>query len=155
MIYTLTTFNIFISTIEPPSVPQNIEIISVTATTIHLSWSPPQYNGSRSDLYYTVQYSDPDNVGQSIMATDTMCMSQTCFTITGLQPFTTYLIIVTAHNGVSDQDKPGLQGRMAEIRVTTNSSCKLNFTQSAICMYLIIIYYSRFISLLKNSFQIL
>ena len=125
MIYTLTTFNIIISTIEPPSVPPYCGVNSVTATTIHLSWSPPQHHGSRSDLYYTVQYSDPDNVGQNIMVNDTICMNQTSFTITGLQPFTTYVVIVTAHNGVSDQDEERVLARMVQKRVTTNISCKL------------------------------
>ena len=113
------------SMIEPPFAPDNCEIISVTDTTVQLSCDAPLYSGGRSDLYYTVQYSDPDNVGQNIMATDTACMNQTSFTITGLRPFTTYVIIVTAHNGVSDQDEDRILARMVQKRITTNISRKL------------------------------
>ena len=66
-----------------------------------VSWSAPSETGGRSDLYYVVKYSDPDNAGQFI---GTTCKSSTSHRFTGLRAFTQYCFQVSAHNGVSDQD---------------------------------------------------
>jgi hypothetical protein len=70
-------------------------------------------------LYYCVEYSDPDHVGEYINPTSDICLTRTEYDITGLQPATPYLVHVSAHNGVSDEDPDGILSRIAEFRATT------------------------------------
>ena len=109
--------------IEPPSKPLNLHNISKTSTSLSVEWSPPEYLGERDDLYYTVEYSDPrpDRVGEMIQAQcGEGCLTGTSCNITGLWPATTYVVRVTAHNGVSDQDAGGALARQEEITLTTD-----------------------------------
>ena len=50
---------------EPPSSPRNLRLNEPT-TSIAISWSPSTETGGRSDLYYQVEYSDPDAPGTYI-----------------------------------------------------------------------------------------
>ena len=109
---------------EPPSKPTNLRNTSNTVNSISIAWSSPDFLGERDDLYYTVEYSDPDKVGKMIMAIE--CMTSTSFTVTGLQPATDYVIRVMARNGVSDQDVGGGLSRMKEIFCRTELARKLN-----------------------------
>ena len=86
-----------------------------------MRWSTPAYFGERSDLYYTVEYSDPVNPGvMHEMQCGGGCLTGTRCTVTGLRPATTYVVRVTAHNGVSDQDADGALARQADITLTTD-----------------------------------
>ena len=86
---------------------------STDDNSITISWSPPVDDGGRSDTYYTVEYSDPDNVGVMLLADcGSTCLTDTQCTINNLQPATAYAINVISHNGVSDQDKNGGLGRI-------------------------------------------
>ena len=60
----------------------------------------------REDFFYRVFYSNPDKVGEFILENDNLqdTSSIVSYTISGLVPFTTYILRVTTHNGVSDQD---------------------------------------------------
>ena len=80
---------------------------------MRVSWSRPSQSGGRSDVYYTVQHSDPDTLGQFI-GTTCLSSSATGHTYTGLRPGTQYCIRVTAHNGVSDQDSDGTSSRTGQ-----------------------------------------
>lgn len=71
-----------------------------------------------------MEYSDPDNVGQMVMASDP-CLTSPSFTVTGLQPATDYVMRVMAHNGVSDQNQEGALAQMSEIPVRTSNARKL------------------------------
>ena len=109
--------------IEPPSKPRDLHNISKTSTSLSVEWSTPAYLGERDDLYYTVEYSDPrpDKVGVMIpMQCGEDCLTGTSCTVTGLQPATTYVVRVTAHNGVSDQNAGGALARQQEITLTTD-----------------------------------
>ena len=97
---------------------------------ISVAWSSPDSLGERDDLYYSVEFSDPDNVGQMITANE--CMTSTSFTVTGMLSATDYVIRVMAQNGVSDQDADGAFSRIAEITVRTNNSRKLIHTSEII-----------------------
>ena len=97
---------------------------SITAKSISMQWDPPVFLGGRADLYYTVQYSDPNNVGQMVMASDP-CLTSLSFTITDLQPATDYVVRVMAHNGVSDQNQEGALAQMSEISVRTSNARRL------------------------------
>ena len=99
---------------EPPSAPRNLRLNEQT-TGIAVRWSSPTETGGRSDLYYQVEYSDPDNFGSF---TGTVYLDgsgeSTSHTFAALRPYTSYCIRVSAHNGVSDQDPDRSQSRMVE-----------------------------------------
>ena len=89
---------------EPPSAPRNLRL-NEQSTSITVSWSSPTETGGRSDLYYQVEYSDPDVPGTFIAR----YTQSTSYTINNLEP---YCIRVSAHNGVSDHDRN--RSRMVE-----------------------------------------
>ena len=88
----------FLCPTEPPSAPRNLRLTE-QSTSIYVRWSSPTETGRRSDLYYQVEYSDPD-VPDTYVA---MYTQSTRYNITSLRPYTSYCIRVSAHNGVSDQ----------------------------------------------------
>ena len=110
---------------EPPSTPRNLRL-TVQPTSIAVTWLPSTETGGRSDLYYQVEYSDPDVPGIFI-AGYTRSVS---YTINGLEPHTSYCIRVSAHNGVSDQDP---DSRMVEEECTrTNEDSKYCMSQESV-----------------------
>ena len=92
-------------------------------TSIVVRWSLPAQTGGRSDLYYQVEHSDPDNLGTY---TGTVYLSgrSTSHPFTGLKPYTQYCVQVIAHNGVSDQDPDGTNLRTVEECTRTLESGK-------------------------------
>ena len=58
-----------------------------------------------------------------------MSLYTVSYTLTGLDPFTSYTIRVTVHNGVSDQDAAGKVNRQCEVTTTTS---KLSHVHSCI-----------------------
>ena len=97
---------------EPPSPPRSVSL-TPQLSSITVRWSAPSDNGGRTDLYYEVDISDPDNLG-SYNGTVYLSGRSTSRTISGLRPFTQYCVRVTAHNGVSDQDPNGQHLRREE-----------------------------------------
>ena len=120
--------SLFICPVEPPSAPRNL-ILTAQNYSITINWSSPTETGGRSDLYYQVEYSDPDNLGNftEIVYLDG---ESTSHTFTALRPYTSYCIRVSAHNGVSDQDPDRSQSRMIEECTFTpqDSKCFLSET---------------------------
>ena len=90
-----------------------------------VSWSAPSETGGRSDLYYVVEYRDPDNAGQFI---GTTCKSSTSLTFTGMRAFAQYCFQVSAHNGVSDQDPENAALRTVEWCMKTSEASKICWT---------------------------
>ena len=97
---------------EPPSPPRSVSL-TPQQSSITVRWSAPSDNGGRTDFYYEVDISDPDNLG-SYTGTVYLSGRSTSRTISGLRPFTQYCVRVTAHNGVSDQDPNGQHLRREE-----------------------------------------
>ena len=95
--------------IEPPSAPRNVRS-TAQKTSISISWSAPAQTGGRTDLFYEVKRSNPDNLGSY---TDTH-YTDSNYVFSDLRSFTDYCIRVTAHNGVSDQDPDGTHLRTVE-----------------------------------------
>ena len=91
-----------ISLSEPPSAPRSVSLTS-QQTSITVRWSAPADRGGRSDLYYQIEISDPDNLG-SYTGTVYLSGSSTSRALSNLRPYTQYCVRVTSHNGVSDQD---------------------------------------------------
>ena len=72
-----------------------------------------------------MEYSDPDRVGVMILAECSAdCPSSTDCTIENLRSATAYVIVVTAHNGVSDQDRGGALARQCDITLETSIARK-------------------------------
>ena len=71
-------------------------------------------------------YSDPDRIGEFITDNDSLTSSSTIvhYTVSGLIPLTSYIVRVTTHNAVSDQD-PNIQLRMCEISNMTLEGGKI------------------------------
>ena len=90
-----------------------------------MSWSRPSDEGDRSDLYYQVEHSDPDNFGSytGTVYLNRGSVSRTT-TLSGLRPYTQYCVRVIAHNGVSDQDPDRIQSRTVEECVRTDEARK-------------------------------
>ena len=102
-------------------------------------WTRPEGIG-RPDFFYTLNYSDPDNIGEFLPATPFKIVNSALSvsrTITGLQPYTTYTIRVTSHNGVSDQDTENAALRIVTIQVGTLEGGKLWILLVRKCMLLI------------------
>ena len=111
----------------PPGPVQDLRTTTVTITSVTIQWTRPEVTG-RSDFYYTLQYTDPDNVGVFLTANPMRIVNfalSVSHTITGLQPYTTYTIRVTSHNGVSDQDTENAALRIVTIQVRTQEGGKL------------------------------
>ena len=100
---------------EPPSGITDLETTARNDTTITVRWRRPTITG-RNDYFYRVFHSDPDNIGEFILAIDNLVNmgEAVTFTVTRLTPFTAYIIRVSVHNGVSDQDLENDNSRISE-----------------------------------------
>ena len=118
--YPLTSRYLFLCFSEPPSEVSNLVVVSSTDTTITLRWTRPLTTG-RSDFFYKVFYSDPDSIGDFISSEDNLVTNSGTVTyeVTGLVPFTSYILQVTTHNGVSDQDPDNSHLRVQDVSSST------------------------------------
>ena len=98
-------------------------MISRTSTAITVSWTQPTTTG-RPDFFYRVQHSDPNNVGQFIRVNDNLRDhgNEVTYAVSELVPFTNYIVRVTTHNGVSDQD-PDSHLRQCQVTSMTREGC--------------------------------
>ena len=104
--------------------------MSLTAQprSIIIRWTRPAELGGRSDLFYEVLQSDPDQSGVFMDIPTNPDGGSTSFTLTGLRPYTQYCVRVIAHNGVSDQDPDGTHLRTVEECVRTDEDRMFNTT---------------------------
>ena len=79
-----------------------------------VSWSPPTDDGGRTDDYYYVEISDPNNLG-SYRDGQYFSGTSRSRSFSGLRRCTQYCVRVTAHNGVSDQDPDRFNTRTVEV----------------------------------------
>ena len=123
---------------------RDLRTTTVTSTSVTVRWTRPEVTG-RPDFYYTLQYSDPDNFGEFVppnpikIVNSALSVSRT---VTGLQPYTTYTIRVTSHNGVSDQDTENAALRIVTIQVRTLEGGKLWILPVNKCTLLISMLYT-------------
>ena len=103
---------------EPPTEPRDLNVTAESSRVIRFSWLLPDEDGGRDDLYYQVEYSDPDDLGTYI---GTMYLSggSTSHSFSDLRPYTQYCVRVTAPTGVSDQDPDGTHLRTVEKCIRT------------------------------------
>ena len=88
---------------------------SILSTSFNITWTAPSDTGGRTDIFYIVTIT-----GRSI--NKTFNITDTQYTFTGLNPFTSYTVSVRAGNGVSDQDSSNDVNRTVSITVTTPNS---------------------------------
>ena len=89
---------------------------STLSTSFNITWTTPSDTGGRTDIFYIVTIT-----GRSI--NKTVNITDTQYTFTGLNLFTTYTVSVRAGNGVSDQDSSNDVTRTVSITVTTPNKC--------------------------------
>ena len=70
----------FLSLAEPPGPPTNVQVVSVTPTTVVLRWDPPLYTGGRDDVMYKLWY-QPQGGSRELFNT----VEDTMGNITGVQ----------------------------------------------------------------------
>ena len=87
---------------------------STLSTSFNITWTKPSNTGGRTDIFYIVTIT-----GRSIYIT--VNITDTQYSFTGLNPFTTYTVSVRAGNGVSDQDSSNDANRTVSITVTTTN----------------------------------
>ena len=110
----------------PPTTITNLIVTGTTSTTITVRWNRPAITG-RSDYYYIVEYSDPDEVGEEYIQDNSRLVNGNVlvtYTVdgadsSGLQANTEYIIRVSVHNGVSDLDGENADDRRQQVQVTT------------------------------------
>ena len=87
----------------PPPIPECMTS-EVHDTRVVLQWRSPPHCGGRTDCYYQIRI----NNGSAIQNYSTRFMNnfnaQVTYPINNLQQATNFLIAVSIHNGVSDQD---------------------------------------------------
>jgi len=111
--------------IEPPTAVRNLRVTDTTSNSITLQWDPPFRTG-RQDYYYVVEYSDPDDIARYIRH-NTNNLTSTFYTLDHVRSVTTYLIRVSVHNSVSDQDAQNADRRVVEIYARTEEGRKIFF----------------------------
>ena len=116
--------------VGPPNPVLDLRATQIGNTSITVTWTRPEI--CRTDFYYIVEYSDPDNFGNFLPATGDLMNKRyynSAPTVTyrvptissglSLRPYTDYTIRVTVHNGVSDQDSENEPLRRAELQNRT------------------------------------
>ena len=113
----MCTWSYYFAHAEPPSSPIDLTATTITGTTITITWNQPATTG-RNDFFYRVFQSDPDQPGSFILTRDNL-VNRVSYVFTGLVPFTGYILRVSVHNGVSDLDPDGADGRVSEVTAKT------------------------------------
>ncbi len=93
-------------------------MINFTSTSVYLTWEVPISDGGRSDIEYKLSYQRSESETQIYGR-----VSRTEVEITGLAPFTEYIVFVSAENGVSSQ-ATNASGRTASVTIMTEEGSK-------------------------------
>lgn len=103
------TTSFFLPLLAPPLAPTNINVTVVTESVVVVTWSPPSYDGGRTDLTYDIQCSTCSNVGfcsSNCAGVQFWPLSEDLSTtqviISSLNPAALYNITVISKNGVSE-----------------------------------------------------
>jgi len=107
--------------IGPPTAVHNLRVTGTTNTTITIEWEPPLEGNPV--FYYMVEHSDPDDISKYILHTENL--TATSYVLDRMRPVTTYIIRVSVHNIVSDQDPQNAAQRTVEIDARTKQGRKI------------------------------
>ena len=108
----------------PPIVKCDISQHFETAVTIQ--WITPVNCGGRRDCYYQIKI---DNGSPEDYSPVFHPNAQETFTVENLEPYTTYSIAVSVHNGVSDQDSENARNRECVIVAKTMQGSKYDCSE--------------------------
>ena len=116
----------------PPSACRNFRVLEsrTRANTITVMWEHPLITG-RDDYYYNIHHSNPDLPGSFVQHNLNPLITSSPlvrYSVSGLQPQTRYTIRLSVHNGVSEQDLTGEEGRRSEVTATTGDISKRDYT---------------------------
>ena len=109
----------------PPSGPNNLTVFATASTSITLSWGKPDFTG-RDDYYYVVKYRTGSSLEFITTSNVTSSSDTITYTISSLNPYTSYEISVIARNGVSNQDISNEYKRTALINSMTLEGGRAN-----------------------------
>ena len=107
----LSTFNVHTG---PPTAARNLNVTHSASTSITIQWDPPIRTG-RPDYYYVIEYSDPDDASIYHRHNEDGVKGNS-YTLDKMRPDTIYIIRVTVHNGVSNQDSENAIDRMVSVK---------------------------------------
>ena len=115
---------------EPPTAMSNLRVTRTTITSITVRWTPVRTR--RLDYYYVVEHSDPDDISKYIHQDE---VKSNRYVLDNLRPDTVYIIRVSVHNGVSDQDSENADDRIVEVDACTREGCKHAPSVTCFCFY--------------------
>ena len=108
----------------------NLRVTRTTITSITVRWTPVRTG--RPDYYYVVEHSDPDDISKYIHQDE---VKSNRYVFDNLRPGTVYIIRVSVHNGVSDQDSENADDRIVEVDARTREECKQAPSVTCFCFY--------------------
>ena len=99
--------------VEPPTAVRNLNVTITASNSITIEWDPPLRTGE--GFYYVVEYSNPDEISMYNRHTNNFTDPShcNCYTVDNLRADTSYVIRVSVHNCVSDQDEENTDQRIA------------------------------------------
>lgn len=98
---------------------------SISDSSITVTWTRPAITG-RDDFFYEILISEVGEESRVVVESSYHNSRGTVdYTISNLDPFTSYNIMVVTHNGVSEQDPENADRRLQEVNGVTAEGGKL------------------------------
>ena len=111
--------------VESPTAVRNLAVTITASNSITIEWDPPLRTGE--GFYYVVEYSNPDDISMYNRHTDNFTdpSNCNCYTVDNLRSYSSYIIRVSVHNHVSDQDEENADQRVMEVSQRTKEGRKI------------------------------
>ena len=110
-----------INSSAPPPPISSCDVSQPFDTAVTIEWKSPGNCGGRSNCYYQIKINNGSPEDYSPVFRPN---AQEMFTVENLEPYTTYSITVSIHNGVSDQDSENARNRECMIVAKTIQGSK-------------------------------
>ena len=120
----MTLIIILLFSAPPPRIPE-CTVSQRFDAGVTIQWTTPANCGGRTDCYYQIKI---NNGSPKQYSPGFRPNTQETYAIDNLQPDTTYSIIVSIHNGVSDQDSDN--ARFRECTIVTKTLQGSEYDQS-------------------------
>jgi len=111
--------------VEPPTAVRNLAVTNTASNSITIEWDPPLRTGE--GFYYVVQSSNPDDISMYNNHTNNFTdpSNCNCYILDNMIADTSYVIRVSVHNRVSDQDEENAGQRVVEVSGRTTEGRKI------------------------------